>query len=142
VTPEQFDCIIDGALSIAPNWFSPRDPPPTGAQIAAAEVELGMKVPPELSHFWSRYGSGYFGQINVCSARPDSRFYWANCLARSPSFFVVTDDQTGAYYGFLTASQFADKRLYFLDEDLSVKLVAESLFDFVIQEGLPDICRR
>ncbi|WP_367350127.1 SMI1/KNR4 family protein [Sphingobium yanoikuyae] len=141
MTVDEFNASIDRALRLAPKWFCMSDPVASQAEINSVESDLGISLPDQLMHFWKKYGSGYFGQINICSARQDSDFSYRKSLLRDPSFFVVSDDETGAYYGYDISSKSEKDAIYFRDEDGSRHIISPTFFDFVLDFSLPEFCR-
>jgi hypothetical protein len=138
---EQFDKLVESAISAKPGWFSELEAPATGDDVRAAEHLIGAALPEEYKHFVNTFGAGYFGQINISSLKNGSEWFRADSLLQlsdGRKFYVVTDDQTGGFYGFIVeADQCGDAIVYIHPDDGGeLEVVAKSFFGFVVETAL------
>lgn len=139
---EHFEKLIKKAMAEKPSWFGDLEPPATVKEIAAAEQSIGVKLPHEYKYFANNIGAGYFGKINISSLKIGSEWFRADAilqLSDDQKFYVLTDDQTGGFYGFIVGTERCGDEILYVhpDDGGELEIVAQSLFEFVIENGLP-----
>lgn len=139
---EQFDRLVKSVMSEKPSWFSELEAPATGDDIADSESIVGATLPAEYKHFAKSFGAGYFGQINISSLKSGSEWFRADSPVQLPdgrNFYVLTDDQTGGFYGFVVGADRCEDAVMYIhpDDGGDMEVVAPSFFRFVVENGFP-----
>ena len=139
---EDFDETVAAAMARMPGWFSEVETPATDQDALAVERLLGVALPDEYKHFARKFGAGYFGQANVTSLRADSEWYRANSLVQlteNRTLYVLSDDQTGGFYGFILKANHCGNDVVYVqpDDGGDIEPVAQSFFDYIVENALP-----
>ncbi|MDQ0462267.1 hypothetical protein QO010_000015 [Caulobacter ginsengisoli] len=143
---EAFYRLVDSFMISQPGWFTEVETPAADVEIAVAEAALGLALPIEYKSFLRRFGGGYFAQINVLTVGEASDWNIVRCnevVPKDRSFLAVTDDETGAYYGFKYANGVCSPEIYHLDPEVAdpPEFVARNFFVYVEEVGLRGVIK-
>lgn len=136
MTQEDFDGRIREAMATKSNWFASAEPPVHQEAVAKVEAELGQALPDEFKHFAVTFGGGYFGGMNISTLDEGSDWY---VLSRpslrvdGKKMLVISDDESGGYYGFLLNGANFEKCITYINPDDGDRKdnIAPSFFAFV-----------
>ena len=139
---EDFDEAVATAMATRPGWFSEVETPATDEEVLSVERLLGIALPQEYKHFAKKFGAGYFGQVNITSLKADSEWYRADSLVQlleHGNLYVLSDDETGGFYGFVLKADGCGSEVVYVhpDDGNDVEPVAQSFFDYIVGNGLP-----
>lgn len=136
MTQEDFDGRVREAMATKSNWFASAEPPVHQEAVAKVEAELGQALPDEFKYFAVTFGGGYFGGANISTLDEESEWY---VLSRpllevdGKKMLVVSDDEAGGYYGFLSDGINFEQCITYINPDDGDRKdnIAPSFFGFV-----------
>jgi hypothetical protein len=123
------------------DWFEGVEPPVGDEAVKRVEAVIGSVLPEDFKHFAMTFGGGYFGGTNISTLDETSNWY----ILSRPSlnidgnrFIVVSDDEAGGYYGFLSNNgSISNSVFYFHPDDGAIsQRESASFFDFVEKHAL------
>jgi antitoxin YobK len=143
VTIEEFTRLVEEARSLQPHVEYGTDPPATDEQLATAERELGVRLPPEYRAFAKRFGGGEFGFEDVFSvADGEWNLVNRNRALSLGAFIAISPNGTGDHYGFVCEGGECRRTVSFFDhetdtiDDPAICMPYEDFFAFLCDVAL------
>lgn len=137
MTQDEFDNCIRTAMAEKRSWFTAVEPPASQEDLAKVELKIGRPLPDEFKHFALTFGGGYFGRANVSTFIENSEWYILSrpvTKINGESLLVVSDDETGGYFGFLPDAGKLKSNVFYshFEDDEVGKEVSNNFFDFIV----------
>jgi len=141
---KEFSSIVQDLKKTRPIWFGlESDPEGTDSEISEVEKELLIRLPKEYKEFVQDFGGGYFGFTNVFSVNNQSEWYIVELnrqtgLLGSHSLLIISDNQTGDYFGFNVENGVCSSNIMFYDHETNQieKTDYNNLYEYLLKVGL------
>ena len=138
---DQFDERVRTIMTQKPAWFEGTESPASDDDIARVEAALGRTLPDQFKHFARVFGAGYFGASNISSLVETSDWYVLSRPSVSVNgkpMLVVSDDETGGYYGFVfDGTAYSPDIIYANPDDGNyTENTASSFFEYIENSAL------
>lgn len=138
---DQFDEQVRAIMTQKPAWFEGVEAPASYSDIARVEAALDHALPDQFKHFAQTFGAGYFGASNISSLVKASDWYVLSrplVSVNGNPMLVVSDDETGGYYGFVfDGTAYGPEIVYANPDDGNyTENTASSFFDYVENNAL------